>query len=210
MLTPYPVISSSSNWEGRWWSNNSACYGWKTAPNSSELLAFRSINWCSTSSCSSECICTKWNILYSCTVGQPLLQGPSFWGCLGTQSTAALHALHKCSGDVGTFWKRLTCLDLWNYANPIKEQVLPQSASTEPFISQPTLPAELRPTGAQMHKKVLRLDGISSLQNITQIGNGRGPSHTGLGSDTQLKSQCFSNLPFTIGSSRTTWITWGG
>lgn len=38
-----------------------------------------------------------------------------------------------------------------------------------------------------MHEKVLRQDGISSLQNIKQIGNGRGPSDPGLGSDTQLR-----------------------
>lgn len=80
--------------------------------------------------------------------------------------------------------------------------MLPQNASSEPFFSESTLHAELRPTGAQMHEKVLRQDGISSLQNIKQIGNGRGPSDPGLGSDTQLRSQC-SDLPFAIGSSRT-------
>lgn len=142
MLTPYPIILSSSNSEGRWWSNNTACYVWTFAQNISELLAFKSLNLCSTSLCSShlqkaEYVSThpQFGTIIAVCPGcwtRPLhyrgfsqrhsLQDPK--KCWGTWTTQAFCDLQKGSSHFGTFWfpKHLTRLDLWNYANPTKEQ----------------------------------------------------------------------------------------
>lgn len=70
MLTPHPIISSCSNSEGRWWSNNSACCGWKFAQNSSKLLAFESTSLCPVSLSNSERICSKGSSLLISNLGQ--------------------------------------------------------------------------------------------------------------------------------------------
>lgn len=49
---------------------------------------------------------------------------PGLKKCWGTWTTQAFNDLQKGSSHLGTLWfpKCLTCLDLWNYANPTKEQ----------------------------------------------------------------------------------------
>lgn len=123
MLTPYPIISSSSNLEGRWWSNNSAYCGWKCAQNSSKLSAFESIKLCPVSLCSREHICSNGSSLLISNLGQLFPFFPGCWFCLWCHTRLGVqrHSLPHPGGPK-TLWlatvQHQKCSDL---GNPTKD-----------------------------------------------------------------------------------------